>query len=231
MKTLYLSDLHLGSPMFKSEDKILSLLNNNYDQIFLVGDIIDTWEEPKEDTIRKYPLLIDRLNEMESLFIVQGNHDPSVEELKEIFPNADITDSCAIFYTEGQPTAITHGHEFDNLIVKHYWLAKLLFPIHWVLERLGIDIRNCCNKLYHSVARKIQNKCYHDLVLNIEQDAVEEYKNFRYIVMGHTHLPKLVASDNNIYINCGDWIDNKTYVECIDGEFRLMGRYTTKKEP
>ena len=51
--------------------------------------------------------------------------------------------------------------------------------------------------------------------------SVYKYK-YDYIIIGHTHLPKLIVEDDYIYINCGDWVHNKTYAIYEDGDFRLV---------
>ena len=34
-------------------------------------------------------------------------------------------------------------------------------------------------------------------------------------------MPKIVKEKDFMYINTGDWIYNRSYVEYIDGEFKL----------
>ena len=225
---LYLSDLHLGNPLFESEKAILKLLNEpKYDKIFILGDIIDTWETPVESIRKKHEHLITQINlraKQGPVIIIRGNHDPNILVMHSIF------DMCRIFESlrEGK-TMFVHGHEFDELITKYYWLAKLIFPIRWLLERLGVNLLAYTRNLYHSVAAKKQNKQYDDLVLGIEKQAVAKYeKDFDYLVMGHTHLPKLVPRDADPddprkcdYINTGDWIHNRTYIERDENKFKL----------
>jgi len=225
---LYLSDLHLGNPLFKDENTILKLLNEpKYNRIVILGDIIDTWEAPVESIRKKYDHLINQINlraKQGPVLIIRGNHDPDILVMHSIF------DMCRIFESlrEGS-TIFIHGHEFDELITKHYWLAKLIFPIRWLLERLGVNLLAYVRNLYHSIAAKRQNKKYNDLVIDIEKQAVSKYeKDFDYLVMGHTHLPKIVLRDSDPkeprkcdYINVGDWIHNRTYVERDGDKFKL----------
>jgi len=225
---LYLSDLHLGNPLFNSEKEILNLLNDSrYEKITILGDIIDTWEAPVDTITKQHKHLINQINQRGKqgpVRIVRGNHDPNVFVMHSIF------DMCRIFedYREDDMLFI-HGHEFDELITKYYWLAKLIFPIRWFLERIGVNLLAFTRNLYHSVAAKKQDKKYNDLVLGIEKYAVKKYENgCNYLIMGHTHLPKLVLRDSDPdeprkcdYINTGDWIHNCTYVERDGKDFKL----------
>jgi len=223
MKILFLSDLHLGSPLFNHKARILSLLNDSYDTVVLIGDIIDTWEGPVNYIADEHEVLISRLNEL-NLVVVRGNHDPTFEVLHEIFPNASVLSEYNFEY-EDMKIKATHGHEFDDLITKYYWLAKITFPIQWALQRLGLNLKGWLRDLLHSIAAKSQDKQYHDLVNDIEKRAIEAYgERYDAVVMGHTHLPKLVEGDC-IYVNSGDWISHSTYVLFEDGKFSLKGEY------
>jgi len=64
MKILFLSDFHLGSPLFESENEILSLLNDDYDMVFLLGDTIDTWEDDLWSIVTKNNVLLRKLNSL-----------------------------------------------------------------------------------------------------------------------------------------------------------------------
>jgi UDP-2,3-diacylglucosamine pyrophosphatase LpxH len=223
MKNLFISDLHLGSPLFKSDNKIISLLDDKYDNIYIVGDIIDVWEDCSKFIIEDHKELILKINSLSNIKIVKGNHDPSIDKLKKIFPLSEISD-CFSFKDYIFSCAIVHGDEFDKLVTKYSWLAKLLFPIHWILQRLGLNIKAFFRKLFYSVSSKRNKKYYTKLVSDIEKNLIKKYRLvYNYIVCGHTHFPKIVNINGFRYINCGDWIHNRTYVIYNEGEFTLMG--------
>lgn len=223
MKILFLSDLHLGSPLFDSESEsiIMALLDGNYDKIFIVGDTIDSWEE-KLTTIRlSYVNLFAKLNNLDNVIIIKGNHDPSLSELQNFFPFKEVTDDYVI-YDSNKSMIIMHGDEFDNLVRKYSWFAKIIFPIHWFFERFGLNLKGFFRTTLYSISAKRQKKYYNDLVLDMEKGLVNKYKElYDCIVVGHTHFPKKVTGDNFVYVNCGDWIHNKSYVEYEGGKFRL----------
>lgn len=215
---LYISDLHLGSPLFESSYYVSELLGKDYDKVVIVGDLFDIWEDSIDDIVKDNIKLVNVMRSLNNLIIVTGNHDPSKEKMEEIFPNASVCD----YYADGKKIFI-HGHEFDYLVTKYDWAAKLLFPLHWVLERLHINMKNWIVRLFHSISAKKQKKYYNDLVLAIEKDAVKKYKDkFDVIIMGHTHLPKLVITDGVTYINVGDWTFHNVYCE-FDG---VSGRHS-----
>ncbi len=222
MKFLFLSDLHLGSPLFESAREIISLLDKDYDRVFILGDIIDEWEDDVESIVADNKSVIDKINELDNVVVIKGNHDPTISELKVVFPNKEVIDCYELNY-DGKSMIIMHGEEFDHLITNHSWLARLVFPFYWCCERLGFNLKGCLRQLFHSIFAKIEKKHYNDLVLDTEENLVNKYKDkYDYIVVGHTHLPKLVKGTDFTYINCGDWIYHKSYVEYEDGQFKLI---------
>lgn len=208
---LIISDLHLGSPLFKKEEFIHELLSNDkYDSIIINGDLFDVWEEELADIVIKYKHLVDLLNKIsigKQIIYVLGNHDPEPTDIKEILPNVTVVN-----YFKSEDYIVLHGHQFDSQIMKHSLIARWLFKCHWVLERVGIDIQLIFRELYHSIKAKMDKKYYHDLVLNIEQEAVATYPDMKYVFLGHTHMPK-VHQGITTYVNSGDWTHNCSYVE------------------
>ena len=226
MKLLFISDLHLGSPLFQAESKLLSLLSDSYDRVFILGDILDVWEADLESIVESNKRIINKINELDNVVIVRGNHDPSIYKLSSIFNNAMVSRAYR-YSVDGKIMIMIHGDECDDLIVKYSWLAKLLFPIHWVCERFGINLKGFFRTLYYSVAMKVDKKYYNDLVLDIEKDLVSKYKDkCDYLIAGHIHVPKIVEKSNITYINCGDWVYNETYIIYEDGvfKFNMLGK-------
>lgn len=223
MKILFLSDLHLGSPLFSNESKsiIMALLDKEYDKIFLVGDIIDCWEEDLTTIGLSYFKLFAKLNKLDNVVVLKGNHDPSLADLQNFFPFKEVVTEYELYDGE-KSMIIVHGDEFDSLVRKYSWIAKIIFPIHWFFERFGINLKGYFREKLYSIAAKKNDSYYEDLVLDMETKLVGKYKDlFDCIIVGHTHFPKKVEGDDFIYVNCGDWVHNKSYVEYIDGKFRL----------
>lgn len=212
MKTLFLSDFHLGSPLFNCRTDVINLINSpEFSRIVLVGDIIDNWEQTVLQTINEYNDIIGWINkrskEIQIDYIV-GNHDPNKESIMSIFPNVNIHESLK--FKEG---IIIHGHEFDDLVTKYDWVARLLFIPHWILERFGINIKAWFRNLFFSVSNKRDKKYYRSLVVGIQNECVEKYSSeYEFAVLGHTHFPEIITNGSFLYVNCGDLIHNKTYI-------------------
>jgi len=224
MKKLFISDFHLGSPLFKKEKQIIQLFNcNDYKEIYILGDIIDTWEDDLNNITEQYRLLIIAINNSPAkVFIIKGNHDPDIQKLKFIFHSCEVVDKIEIELNDTKVIMI-HGDEFDDVIIKYMWVAKLWFPFHWLLERIGINIKGYLRELFHSISMKKDHKYYNDIVTETEERAVKKYKDYSILIMGHTHLSKRVYISKPIYINTGSLIHDPCCIEYDNGIF-------TKKE-
>ena len=44
---------------------------------------------------------------------------------------------------------------------------------------------------------------------------------YDFVILGHSHNPKIVEFDDGTYGNCGDWIKNRSYLELINGKLVL----------
>jgi len=218
---LLISDIHLGSPLFDLEEQLISLLSDDkYKRVFIIGDLIDSWEKDLTEIIEENKRVIDCINESKKfIMIIKGNHDPSIDMLKGIFPGRSIYLNYSIDF--GNKTAIlTHGHEFNFMITKTLSLTKLLFPFQWASERLGFNLNGKLRDLYHSVASKMQHKKYNELVFGIEKKAAERYSEYDVIIMGHTHKEKLVKlSPTKYYVNTGSFVHWPVYTEFVNDSF------------
>lgn len=218
---LLLSDIHLGSPLFKLEKQLISLLSDKkYERVFIIGDLIDEWEMDVGEILDKYKDVIDCINDSKKfIMIIKGNHDPSIDVLKAIFPGRAVYINYVINFGD-KKTILTHGHEFNFMITKTLSLTKLLFPFQLLSERLGFNLNGALRDLYQSVASKIHHKKYNDLVFSMEKKAAEKYSEYDVIVMGHTHKEKLVKlPDNKFYVNTGSLVHYPVYTEFSNNYF------------
>lgn len=212
MRDLYLSDLHLGSPLFKGRTAITSLIASpDYDRVFLVGDIIDVWEADLNRITNFYAELVSvirYISRKKPVYYILGNHDPSAKRVKEVFPNCIVSKTLHI-----GSTVFLHGHDFDLFLMKYYKLIRFLFYFQWVLERTGINVRALIRHIYYNNLDKLPDQERGDFMLANEKKIFDNYcLGYDVIICGHTHLPKIIEDKDTFYVNCGDWIHSNTYV-------------------
>ena len=91
---IFISDLHISSPLFKKDKEIINLINTKeVEEVFILGDILDTWEEDPYRTMENKKDFIYEINQCDKIKVMLiGNHDPEINIMKEIFTNTIVTD-------------------------------------------------------------------------------------------------------------------------------------------
>ncbi len=215
MKTLVISDIHLGSPLVDKKLEVMNLMKSDeYDTIILNGDIFDIWEKSFDEILSDnwdFIKLLNKLSKEKTVYFIIGNHDPHIIEVENLLRDVFVLRSLLI----DEDILIVHGDEFDDLVTKYSWFARLLFIPNWICERLfRFNLKASFREFFYSVANKKHKPYYKKLVGDIEKEAAKKYKDkCRYLIIGHTHTPKRVDSKDFSYINCGDIIHNKVCLE------------------
>lgn len=228
MKTLVISDLHIGSKGCKTE-KVLDLLKDeSYERYILVGDIIDGWLFKKYkkfsyDHTKVIRRLL-KLSKDREIIWIAGNHD---EFLRKYLPlelgNIKVVDE----WTE-YGTWFCHGDKFDG-IVKLRWLGMLgsigydlAISLDMLLKKLGLK-RSLSKFLKDNVKAAIS------FMVDFENEMVRQAKkrNCDTVVCGHIHTPADKIINGVRYLNTGDWVENCSYIIYFSqhGSFTLCTSY------
>lgn len=207
---IFISDLHIGSPLFKVENKLIELFNSSkVEEVFILGDLFDIWYKDIYKIVRENVKFIDYLNDSNKIkVILKGNHDPDVDVMRNILNNKVILNK---YETElfGKRTFLIHGEEFDSLAYK----KGLGFYIHRFFANYGLNLkaafRNTVLLIKYLKLGDIKNK----LIFEAEKELFNKYsKNYDIIIFGHSHIPKLVRLPEADIINCGCMVYNPTYL-------------------
>ena len=226
-KTLFISAVHLGS-RGSNPDKLLKLLKGEQPkEIFLVGDILDGWLLKKRfywtpestDVIRK---LLKLSNKGTKITYITGNHDDFLRSYSPFdFGNIEILDEV-----EWNGYLITHGDKYDG-VVKLKWLG-ILGSIGY---EIAIYIDRTLKKMGYqkSFSKTLKNKVKGAVKFITDFEKQLGYqahiRNLNGVICGHIHTPenkKIQIQNKEIhYLNCGDWIENNSYIEYSKGKFKL----------
>lgn len=239
-KTIWLSDIHLGSIACKAENLLRFLNDVKADNIYLVGDIIDGWALKRKMS----PIPQDHLNVIRSflskakkganVFYVVGNHDEFIREFYDFFPiefgNITIANEFEYTTTSGERILIVHGDLYDCITQLHRWVAVLgdlgytiLVHInHWfnvIRQKIGYPYWSISNYAKQKIKKSIE------FINNFENVIVLESKRrgFDGVICGHIHTPTIKQKSEVTYYNTGDWVENCTFlVEHFDGGIELI---------
>ncbi len=220
---LFISDVHLGARGVESEKLLEVLKKYEPEYLFLVGDIIDGWllkkrfywKQSYTNVIRK--ILSYSKNGTKVIYIT-GNHDEFLRQ----FPFLELGNIEIHNEYEFKGTFITHGDLYDG-VVKLKWLG-MLGSVGYDMA-IYIDRKLKSFGFKRSLSKFLKDKVKEAVkfITSFEEQLVYQSK-LRYchtVICGHIHTPEDKMVDGVRYLNCGDWIENKTYITLKDGIYKV----------
>lgn len=235
-RTIFISDLHLGSKGCQSSMLLDFLRNTRSDYLYLVGDIIDGWRlknkwfwpQEHNDVVQK---ILRKARHGTKVYYVSGNHDELVRKFVPInLGEVNIVNEAIHITADNKKLLILHGDKFDAIIRVAPWLAHLGDYAYdfalWINVTLN-KIRKTLGYKYWSLSKFLKLKVKKAVsYINRYEEVVANYaykKNMDGVVCGHIHH----ASDKIIgdvhYYNDGDWVENcSALVEHFDGKLELI---------
>ena len=222
MKTLIISDLHIGSKGCKTEEILELLKDESYQRYILVGDIIDGWlfKRYKKFTYEHARVIrrLLKLSKDKEIIWISGNHDEFLRKYSPIeLGNIKVVDE----YTE-RGIWFCHGDMYDG-VVKLHWLGVLgsigydtAIILDRFLKRLGYK-RSLSKFLKKNVKAAIS------FIVDFENEMVRQAKKRQChtVVCGHLHSPEDKIIDGVRYLNDGDWVENCSYIIYSNGQLTL----------
>lgn len=223
VEAIFISDVHLGARGVKAEELIETLKKYNPEYLFLVGDIIDGWLLKKRfywtqsytNVIRK--ILSYSKNGTKVMYIT-GNHDEFLRQ----FPFMELGNIEFHNDYEFRGIFICHGDLYDG-IVKLKWLGILGSIGYDMAIYLDRGLKKLGMKRSLSKILKDQVKGAIKFITSFEKQLVYQAKR-RYchtVICGHIHTPADKMIDGVRYLNCGDWVENTSYIIYDKGKFEL----------
>jgi UDP-2,3-diacylglucosamine pyrophosphatase LpxH len=215
VEALFISDVHLGSKG-SNADKLLETLKEYQPKtLFIVGDFIDGWLLKKRhywtqeytNVIRKILSLSKKGTEV---IYITGNHDEFLREYSpsEFSGNIQIVDEYI-----WNDYYITHGDLYDG-VMNMKWLAHLGSTGYEIAIRLDRFLKRLGYKRSISKWAKDSVKSAVKFITAFENQLVYQAKkrNCIGVICGHIHKPENTIIDEVHYLNCGDWIENNSYI-------------------
>lgn len=201
MKTIALSDIHLGSEVCQA--KLLHRLleeihhNNSVKRLIINGDLFDNSNLDRLNKHHWHVLsIIRKMSDDIEIIYIRGNHDLPAE-LMSVLLGVDVLDEY-ILHDGGKRILFHHGHRFDKFIDKHKILTWLADKAYWALQKIDSSFR---------LARQAKqaSKTYLRISQIIENKSIEYAKkiNCHAVCTGHTHLPLHKPG----YYNSGSWAE------------------------
>ena len=243
-RTVFLSDIHLGSLGCQAELLLDFLRDMECETLYLVGDIIDGWRlrrswywpQPHNDVVQK---ILRLARKGTRVIFVPGNHDEFARDFVDHqFGGVEVVSSGVHLTPDGRKLMVTHGDEFDSVIRYAKWLAKIgdgayLFAL--VLNRALNRVRHRFGFHYWSLSAYLKYKVKNAVkyIAQYEEAVAGLVRVHGYdgIICGHIHHPEMRLVEGVLYCNCGDWVEScSALVENLDGSLEIVYWQTFQTE-
>jgi len=235
-KTVFISDIHLGSHASKSADLLSFLNESSCDNLYIVGDFVDLWalrrthywDQNASNVMQK---LLTLSREGVNIVYIPGNHDEfCVNFFGSYGERIKICQNTIHNCLNGKRLMVMHGHEFDFVIRNIKWLA--------LLGDIGYDILLKVNNVFQKIRPLFTTSewslsNYVKQVVKKTVNVIGDFENtvahhaitseVEGVVCGHIHCPEHKIISGIEYYNTGDWVENNTaLVEHLDGRLEII---------
>lgn len=236
VRTLFISDVHLGSRPAKAEFLIDFLRHHDAERIYLVGDIIDGWRlkrawhwpQSHNDVVQK---LLRKSRKGTEIFYIAGNHDEFLRGYEGAhFGGVTVADRMIHETADGRRFLVIHGDQFDGVILNARWLAFLgdrAYDAAIVVNHLVGAVRNLLGQPYWSFSSwaKVKVKKAVAFVGAFRDLLAEEARRCGAdgVICGHIHHAEICQLESITYVNTGDWMESCTAIaEHFDGRLQIL---------
>ena len=235
-RTVWISDLHLGTPGCNAELLVDFLHSIECETLYLVGDIIDTWRLRKgwywparhNDVVRRILKMAKRGTHV---VYVPGNHDEGLRDYVGLaFGDVTVVGEAIHQTADGRRLLVLHGDQFDGVVLYAKWLAilgdgayELLLKsnalVNFVRRRFGLPYWSLAAHMKKRVKNAVQ------FISRFEQVVAHAAAERRVdgVVCGHIHSAEIRRFGDVTYYNDGDWVESCTaLVEHADGAMEIV---------
>jgi UDP-2,3-diacylglucosamine pyrophosphatase LpxH len=234
-RSIFLSDLHLGTRQSRPDLVMSFLARNTADTIYLVGDIVDNWHPLAGNWRADHHAMMRHLLDLPftgvRVVYVPGNHDAFFRNyVGSTFGGIEVAWKADHVAADGKRYLVTHGDVCDVFSER----APILGRAGCMIERLawGMDVaqRHIAKRLGLPEWLGIETAIARTNAAIRRHDRFEErlvglamQGGYDGIVCGHFHQAALHDDLGAVYANCGDWTGNNTaIVEDFDGQLTLV---------
>jgi UDP-2,3-diacylglucosamine pyrophosphatase LpxH len=235
-RTIFVSDVHLGSRGCKAEMLAAFLAANDCETLYLVGDIIDGWQLQRRwywtpDQTRVVQEILRKADAGTRVIYIPGNHDEFLRryygrKLAGIEIRAEAIHETA----DGRRLWVLHGDIFDSVTIHAKWLAHLgdrAYSLALALNDRMHSARRWAGLPYWSLSAYLKR---------LVKNAVEYVSRYEEVVAraaagkgvdgvmcGHIHHAEIRTIGPILYLNDGDWVESCTaLVEDARGHLEIL---------
>ena len=235
-RTLFISDVHLGTPGCKADLLLDFLRHNEAETLYLIGDIIDGWRIKRSwywNTAHNAVIqeILRKARKGTSVIYVPGNHDEALRDYTGLsFGGVDVVSEALHETADGRQLLVLHGDQFDSVVKYAKWLAHLgdyAYTTALVVNNWLHEIRRAFGMSYWSLSAYLKHTVKNAVeYISSYETAVARYARERGVdgvVCGHIHFAEIREMDGVLYCNDGDWVESCTAItEAEDGKLDIV---------
>ncbi|HTM95976.1 MAG TPA: UDP-2,3-diacylglucosamine diphosphatase [Croceibacterium sp.] len=235
-RTIWISDVHLGTKGCNAEMLIDFLDSTDSETMYLVGDIIDGWRLKKKfywpaahnDIVWR---ILKRAKRGTRIVYIPGNHDEMFRQFTGLsFGGVEIRRAAFHRTADGRRLMVLHGDEFDGVMLAHRWLAFVgdaLYETTMALSRWVNMARRQLGLPYWSLSKMAKHKVKNavEFIYRFEEVVARAAaaRKVDGVVRGHIHTAEFREFNGVEYWNDGDWVEGcNALVEHFDGRMEIL---------
>jgi UDP-2,3-diacylglucosamine pyrophosphatase LpxH len=235
-RTIFLSDVHLGTRGCKAELLADFLAANSCDTLYLVGDIIDGWQLQRRwywtaEQTRVVHEILKKADSGTRVIYIPGNHDEFLRRyVGRTLARIEIKSEAIHETADGKKIWVLHGDAFDSVIGYAKWLAHvgdraysfalaLNDRLHDFRRRAGLPYWSLSACLKRAVKNAVEYVSRYEEIVARAAAA----KGVDGVCCGHIHHAEIRKIGTIQYLNDGDWVESCTaLVEDARGHLEIL---------
>ena len=220
-RTVWISDIHLGTRGCKAEFLLDFLKHTRCETLYLVGDIIDGWRLKRSwywtDAQTEVVQEILRMSRRGTKVVyIPGNHDEALRDyLGLVMGGVLIQDEATHELADGRRLLVLHGDQFDTVVRYARWLAMLgdVAYTHLLAANTALNaMRRRFGMPYWSLSQYLKHRVKNavEYISRFEDCVADEARRRGVdgVVCGHIHHAEMRDIDGILYCNDGDWVES-----------------------
>jgi UDP-2,3-diacylglucosamine hydrolase len=242
-KIYFVSDVHLGAPALSNNQeremrfaRWLDSINDDVQELFLMGDIFDFWWEYKKVVPRGFTRILGRIANLTDrgipVHFFTGNHDLWVFDYLPSELGVIVHKNEIIMQFGDKKFFLAHGDGFDADDIGYLRLKKIFTnkKLQWLYSRLH---PNFALHIAHKWSKSSRiAKLDREEEFNVNNEGMYKFaqsflkqESIDYFIFGHRHqMVNIQLSENSRFVLLGDWIKNFSY-GVFDGEKFELKRF------
>jgi UDP-2,3-diacylglucosamine pyrophosphatase LpxH len=244
VRTLFISDVHLGTRGCQADSLLDFLKVYEAEEIYLGGDMVDGWRlrqswhwpQSHNGVVQK---LLRKVRKGTRVVYIPGNHDEFLRDYADSnFGGVEVVEEAFHTCADGRKMFILHGDKFDTVVRNVRWLALLGdhaydFAI-WLNGHIA-RVRRHLGLPYWSFSQWSKDKVKRavSFVTAFEEAVVRDARHHKVdiVLCGHIHKATIKQFDDVTYVNSGDWVESCTAIlEHHDGALEICNWHKTRDQ-